>query len=1279
MFEIVGDDIAALNDTDLRALIGRLCEAELRRQSLPTTAVTWGGNQTARDGGLDVRVALPDGSAINGNIPKAQTGLQVKKPDMPRAEIIKEMKPEGTLRPVLLDLADANGAYIIVSSTGSTADGPLRERRKAMADAVKGTPAEGKITFDFFDRNRVATWVRDHAGLIPWVRAHIGRAVPGWQSFQSWSHVPEGAESTYLTDDRARIRTGIKDDGDGVSVLEGVKRIRTLLSSPGSVVRLVGLSGVGKTRLAEALFDPNFGEAALDSSLAIYTDVPDEPNPPPKGLASDLNASKTRAILVVDNCSPELHRQLSEVALAKGTHISVLTIEYDIKEDQPEGTDVFVLEVSSPELIEKLVSQRYPNLSQIDARTIAEFSGGNARIALALSSMIEKTETVAGLNHEELFKRLFQQRNEPDSSLLSIGQACSLVYSFEGETLEGEDAELPVLGSLVVKSPDEVYAAVAELRRRELVQERGPWRAVLPHAIANRLAKLALQNIPPTKVKSLLIEGSSDRLLRSFSRRLGYLDDSKEARAIVSDWLAPGGQLGNVTNLTELSRAMFANVAPVAPEGVLSALEKALAHADDATLDENSHFVPLLRSLAYDQAFFERAITLLVRFAALSGSAQRNDEFVNVVVSLFYIALSGTYAPIEMRIETVDRFLSSNNETVQAIGVKALAALMKTSHFTSYYEFNFGARSRDYGYYPQTGEEAQNWYGLAIELASKFALSNYPIAADVQKTVAGALRGLWGNSGQIEKLDQLSRAIAAKGFWREGWIATRQALTYEGSVMSEEDRALLISLAEFLRPKDLVDQVRGAVMNIHGAGFTLDELDDDELVDRESDETPDRSKTFEKRSARAAATRRRLGNEVARDIASFDRLLPELTIANGRIVEFGRALAETVEQPRELWDAMVGAISAIPSSNISLLQGFLNGMQPRDTVFTNSVLDAALEHQALSRHFPNLQAYAVLDEKAMARIHEALDLGIASIDAYYSLAYGQSSDDVPGPHVRDLVLHIIQIPGGARVALEIVAMRLISDDNSKRKPAAEILEAGRILLKEFEFSSKDDRNHRDDFELARVIYHSLKGKAGAPIAKAICSKFITAASNHSISPHEFGDLMQSLLKVQLGPTLDQLFSGDREAQAKSIRVINELTGHGTPTFNAVPEGELFRWIAKKPDERFPIVAAVVKLFERPKSDEPYKWRPVALRLLRDAPDARAVLREIVSRLRPRSWSGSLATKLESRLKLLQTLPIGDQDGLNEDFNRAVAGLKARVAEERQRESEENRWRDNRFE
>src|ERR1700730_9781850 len=144
MLEITPDHIAELADDDLRTLIGLLCEAELARHNLPVSAVTWGGNQRAADGGLDVRVALPAGSAVTVFVPRPNTGFQVKCQDMPRNAILAEMRPANVVRPVICELADASGAYVIVSSQGSTADSALQNRRASMLDPAV-LPGSGSI------------------------------------------------------------------------------------------------------------------------------------------------------------------------------------------------------------------------------------------------------------------------------------------------------------------------------------------------------------------------------------------------------------------------------------------------------------------------------------------------------------------------------------------------------------------------------------------------------------------------------------------------------------------------------------------------------------------------------------------------------------------------------------------------------------------------------------------------------------------------------------------------------------------------------------------------------------------------------------------------------------------------------------------------------------------------------------------------------------------------------------------------------------------------------
>lgn len=1267
MFEITGDDISLLNDMDLRALIGRLCEAELRRHGHSVSHAIWGGNQTAKDGGLDVHVALPPGMKVSGFIPRPETGFQVKKPDMPRGAILEEMKPDGVVRPVLVDLAKASGAYIIVSSKGSTAFSALKSRTKAMADAIDGIEGAPNLALDFYDRNRVATWLRDHPGLIPWARSLIGRSIPGWQSFGSWSRPPGGVDDSYLVDDGARIKTGDKDEGNGLSAVDGINRIRDVLRQPGQVVRLVGLSGVGKTRLCEALFDATIGNDSLDPALAYYTNVAEDPNPPPIGLASDLTANSRRGILIIDNCPFALHGELTKIARAANSTISVITVEYDIRDDQPEGTDVFALDSSSLVLIEKLVERRYPQISQIDARTIAEFSGGNARVALALAATVGKNESIAGLNDADLFKRLFQQRHEHDSDLLLIAQACSLVYSFEGVKTQGEGAELPILAGLIGKPVPEIYRAIAELKRRDLLQERAEWRAVLPHAIANRLAGLALQDTPTATITDALVSDAPARLRRSFSRRLGYLDGSKEARAIVQAWLAPGGMLADIPNLGEDERTILMNVAPVMPDETLAAIEHVLKNADVATLAKSMHVVRLLRSLAYEAAQFERAIALLIKLAqAADSGANSENAAAGIVPSLFHIVLSGTHAPIAMRLKVLEGLLKSDAPALRALGLKSLDAVLKTGHFSSAHSFEFGARSRDYGYYPPTRKEVQDWFGAVLQVASPLALSDDPIAAGVRMCVALEFRGLWSTPGQTDALEGLVVEIAKKGFWREGWAAVRQTRIYDSGHMPSDVRERLTALEQLLRPKDLVDQVKGVVL---GGGGSVD-LDDLEEIENDD---------YAGAITRMNRTVENLGKDVANDDEAFKILLPGLVKGGSRVPLFGEGLGGSTEKPYEIWQAFVREFSVAEKPVAGVMGGFLTGLQKRDSKLTDKMLDEALEHAAVGAYFPQLQASVAIDTRGIMRLHQALELGNADITQFYALAYGRVSDDIPGPEFRDLLLAIANKPGGLTVSLEILSMRLFLDGADKRQPVPEVIESGRLLLDKFEFHKKDQRTDREDRELGRVAQVSLVGDEGIPVVQRIVRKMMAAVNRYDIFAHDQDDLMTGLLQVHPTIVLDEAFLGDAKARGGAVKAFADFQRFRKSPLEVVPDDVLLAWCDADPAMRYPIMAASTGLFKRPANNEPHRWLPIASRLLAGAPDPDAVLKEIVMRLHPMSWSGSLATKLEGRLKLLERLPIGDVSGLTDTLNEAKSALQERIVRERKREAAESRARDGRFE
>jgi len=127
LLELTGEHVARLGDEDLRLLVVKLCEAELRRSGHAISALRAGGNQTASDGGIDVRVQLPPRAGALDFIPRPSTGFQVKCEDMPATAITSEMRPAGQLRQSIKELIAEAGAYIIVSSKGTLADAFLRE------------------------------------------------------------------------------------------------------------------------------------------------------------------------------------------------------------------------------------------------------------------------------------------------------------------------------------------------------------------------------------------------------------------------------------------------------------------------------------------------------------------------------------------------------------------------------------------------------------------------------------------------------------------------------------------------------------------------------------------------------------------------------------------------------------------------------------------------------------------------------------------------------------------------------------------------------------------------------------------------------------------------------------------------------------------------------------------------------------------------------------------------------------------------------------------------
>ncbi len=1274
LLEITGDDIERLDDAELHILIGLLCEADYRLAGLPTKGITWGGHQDARDGGLDVVVRGDTHPPKNSFVPRNMTGFQVKKPDMPRAEILKEMRPNGVLRKEIKTLIQENGAYVIVSSKSSTTDTALKNRTDAMKEAVANEKNHENLHLEFWDRGRVATWVRAHYSLILWVRNKIGRQLKGWRPYENWANAPGGIEEEYILDDGLRLYDGTKPPDDGMSAKDGMLKLRSALSTPGTSVRLTGLSGVGKTRLVQALFDERIGEQALNRFQVFYADMSNSPDPNPKTFAEQLIAGKTRAMLIVDNCPPDLHRRLTQTCSESYSTVSLLTVEYDVRDDLPEETSVFRLEPASEEIIEKLVRKRFSYISQIDAQTIAKFSGGNARVAIALANTVQRGETLSGFRDEELFERLFWQRHNPNESLLISAEACSLVYSFEGTDADSEKSELKLLASLIGKSGSELYRDVKALKERDLIQSRDVWRAVLPHAIANRLAKRALESIPKNNLVQAFLNSGSERLIKSFTRRLSYLHDCDTAIEIANEWLAHDGWIGEATsNFNAFGMEVFRNIAPVSPEKALEAIERA-ANGDEGdwfTSRENYYyyeFVCLLRHLAYDPELFDRSVKLLCRYALSEKPKENHNSIRDVLQSLFYIHLSGTHAPIEARAKVIEELLDTDDQNKQSLGLFLLEAGLETWHFSSSHEFDFGARSRDFGYQPKTRGEFVHWYKTFIGMCTRLALSAQPMAKQARKILADNLRGLWTKAGMFEALEISAKQLQEQKAWNEGWIAVRGIIRYDDKKFEEKISERLHKLENLLRPNNLLERARTyALSDPYHSVEMQDDFDDDK----------DAASALQ----RTEGITREIGAQVAQDIDILKVLLPELvSVDNMRLDSFGRGLADGCSDKQELWQILCAQFQKTPSEkrSIRVFLGFLSSCAESDPAFYHSTLDALISDNLLGEWFPVLQTTSTIDQRGLERLNKALDAGKAKIHMFQCLAWGRAHEPISDDGLADLLGKILSKEGGISVAIEILKMRF----HGSREESAyslSLLAVARDVLSIYPFPDGRNRNNNLDYDLAQIANICLNGDEGKNAAAAICRHLVEAITDNRVYAFDHPDLLNSLARAQPLVFLDVFLGNNGIGNYQRRRMFSDDFERRNNPINQISDNDLIFWCNSDPKNRFPLIASAIQAFSVSTETGELAWKPIVNSIFEKAPDLAAILECFADAIRPTSWDDSLAEILQKRSVLFQCLFQHDNEEIRAWARRQYQALQEAIKREQESEARQDREMNQSFE
>lgn len=1276
-FEIESKDISELDDADLRNLIGRLCEAELIEKGLPTSSVTWGGAQEAADGGLDVSVKNVEPLGKPGFVPRNTTGYQVKKNSMGKSACTKEMLDKGAIKPTIENIAGQNGAYIIVSGKDDCSDKMLGDRLMGMEDAVSALATKNNLKLDFYGRDRIATWLRSHPGVSLWARNKLGKPLSGWRPFERWAATPADLKDEFLADDHPCVFVLNLPSKTPQHLLEGIKLARERLKPPGRAVRITGLSGVGKTRFAQALFEENVGGDHLPSTNAIYADLGDDLTPTASELAADLIANDNAAYLVLDNCPPDVHRSLQKKVATSGTKLRLLTIEYDISDDKPEETEVIHLEPSSEEIVSKLVQERFPGLARVNADKVAEFSGGNARVAIALSSRVDADETLTNFSDEDLFQRLFSQRKGPNDSLLESAAILSLMYSFNVSQDESND-ELAALGRISGFDRKTLHWSQAELLRRQLSQKRGDWRAVLPHALANRLSKRALENLSLDDINAELFKPGNERIFKSCAHRIGYLHDFEPARNLADRWVAPGAPLHDITSCDAESLACLVYIAPVFPETILTALETATKTAGFATCSNPNlnTFVRLLCHLAYEDEQFDRAIEVLLKFAETKKKSENINSIVGQIEHLFSLYLSGTEASPARRQKFVAKLLSSSDLRHREIASDLLNSAFKASGWSSFAIFSFGARKRGLGWQPKTHEEKLDWYvGFVRLLQARLESDDLLEKKWAKEMLTSHFRGLWEFAGCFDILEEIVLVHANGGVWPEVWMAIKKTL----NLGSNNHRASLVKrlqdMEKLSAPCDPYSEIQAYAL----------------------------SNTWDHVELKGGSH-----TEGQNDIKEKIIMLGELACAEPEYLErmgeqlwekpidalwyFGRGLARGGSAPDKTFEFLVGLVetSSLEQVYTTLLQGFIHEVHDRDANQARLLQERILDVPKLKDHFVSLLSSAPIAPWGAKKLIELAKAGELEALRYIHIRSGQRHETISDDDLSELLSALIEVDSGVAAVFQILEMRLYIDEDSDYIPSEGLLSVGRKAILKMIAMDNDEIWQLRFHGFYRVADNCLAANAPKNEVAKIVERLCEGFRSYRLSKFKMGDLLSALISALiqnfLEVFLDHVFvGGDSEPPLASLLFGDSSSDLREASLNEAPVNKLIAWCNEDQILLSKIAKAVRTYVTAEQGGEPMDSpERVVLSehiksLLEVVEDKPSIVETIFACPWPSSWSNSLADILEKRALAFSALSEHPSEQIRKLVKLKLELIEKSIRENRARETEEHSQREQRFE
>lgn len=763
IFEIKPNEIELLDSDQLVDLMNHLLCAESDKIGISPDNVNITIRIDVPDGGVDARTI--NSEEIESRwIPLGLSIWQFKSGDIFPNEIDQEFN-----KPGVQEVIRQGGSYCFVAGKDYV-DRQRIDREQKLKQCFQDNNLTPK--YKFLTASDIARWASEHPAiaLLPHFRRPIGELM----RFEIWASQQVHQIPFQYDEQIAQYITNIKE------VIQKDSQINT--------VRIEGLAGVGKTRLAmESLRISNLEERILYAVSPI--DIP-------LGFFSWLEHNTSiELILVVDECDENDAGRLNQHSERCNGRLKLITIGQSIRPVFPYyyPRNVFVLGQLSNAVIQKIIKNRFPNIPQIAVNFITNVSSGYVKIATTLADdymmnprPVSATDMARKYNFPYILRAIITDGNK-----LKCMKAIALLsrVGWEGEL----DYEGKVLANFVNLEWGELQDIIEGMRKLGLVAKQGRYRYVTPHLLGVWLAS-EMWDARGEEIIELISSLPNTSSRRALLERIADLGEHERVQQEVYKILSEGGLFPDLKSLDSKERSeIFAILAEASPIEGLRALERIVMHLPRERLilfkAGRREVVWTLEKLAWLPETFYGAARILLALAEAENESYGNNA-TGIWCGLFKTYLGGTAVPAIERHKLIKEALDSESIERKILAVKAI----REAFITHYHRLVSGELQRGRlvppEWRPRTFEEDIN--------VRRSALKHLDIALkDQDKKVSNEARSVLLESARAliyfamadEVLERLEKLITTNDEERFELRETIQGiLKYEESKLTQDQK-----------------------------------------------------------------------------------------------------------------------------------------------------------------------------------------------------------------------------------------------------------------------------------------------------------------------------------------------------------------------------------------------------------------------------------------------------------------------------------------------------------